>query len=181
VDAFFESLRGSELAILFTICAGVALTCMRLFPDLKTSVARRGIVSLELAWKSSRAGSIISSWRQKHLEGAAKRSIYLDFVYIPFYSFSIAFLGLLAGRAAETGLFSSHNADLTADFVAIGAWTAGFCDYLENGGLLLLLGRTTDQPIPAITSWVSAIKWALVLLAPPFSIGLLIASAIAAD
>jgi hypothetical protein len=180
VDAFFHQLRGSEVATLFAISAGAALTFMRLFPNLKTAVAKKGIVSLQLAWSSARANAVIGSWRERHLDGSVKRSIYVDVLYIAGYSFAIAFLALLAGRAARaSGLFSAHTADLTADFVAIGAWVAGACDCLENGGLLLLL-RSTDQPVPALTSSVSTIKWLLAPTAALFSIGVLVASAVAA-
>jgi hypothetical protein len=183
VDAFFDHLLGSELAILFTIAAGCALTSMRLFPSLKTNVAS-GIVSLQLAWTSERAAAIVGSWRERHLEGAAKRSLYVDyFLYIPCYTAAITFLALLTARAVKvSGLswFSAHSADLTGDFTAAAAWIAGTCDCLENVGLLRQLGGATDQPVPALTSTVSMIKWVLALAAALFSLTLLIASAVAA-
>ncbi len=181
MDAFFDSLRGSELAILFTIGAGAAATCVRLFPNLKTAAARSGIVSLQFAWTPARAAAITDSWRARHLDGSTRRSLYIDFFYIAGYGTAIAFLALLAGRAAKTsGFCSSHTADLTADFVAIGAWSAGLCDCLENGGLLLLLRGSTQQPVPALTSTVASIKWLLALAAALFSVALLIASAVTA-
>ena len=180
MDAFFDHSRGSELATLFAISAGAALTFMRLFPNLKTAAAKKGIVSLQLAWSSARAKAVIESWRERHLDDSVKRSIYVDFLYIAGYSFAIAFLALLAGRAARaSGLFSTHTADLMGNIVAIGAWVAGACDCLENGGLLLLL-RSTDQPVPALTSSVSTVKWLLAPAGALLSIGVLIASAVAA-
>jgi hypothetical protein len=181
VDAFLDHLRGSELGILFAIGAGAALTSMRLFPNLKTDVARNGIVSLQLAWRSSRAAAVIGSWRERHLDGAVKRSIYVDFLYIASYTAAITFLALLTGRATKaSGLFSDHTADLTADFTAIAAWIAGTCDCLENFGLLGQLDGATWQPVPALTSTISAIKWLLAPAAALFSLGLLVASAFAA-
>jgi hypothetical protein len=179
VDAFFDSLRSAELSTLFAITFGSSLVWSRLFPRLRTDVAPGGIVSLQLAWTSPRASSITRSWRERHLEGAARRSIYVDFPFIVLYSFAIAFLALLAGRAADaSSLASSDTASSAAAAAAIAAWTAGLCDYLENGGLLLILRGTTGQPLPALTSTLSAVKWLLATGAGLFSLGLLIASAV---
>jgi hypothetical protein len=180
VETFFDSQSGAELATLFTISLASSIVWMRVFPRLRTP-ATRGIVKLQLARTTSRANAIVRAWREQHLLGRAKRSLIVDFPYIASYSFAIAFLALLAGRAAATsGLMSSDTANVSADATAIAAWSAGFCDLLENAGLVLLLRGVTGQPAPAITSFFAGIKWFFAPAAALFSLGLLSVSALKA-
>jgi hypothetical protein len=181
VDAPFLGLRGSELAILFVACGGVALVWTQLFPNLTTSVAPRGIISLQLARSSERAAAIVQSFQEAHREGTARRSLYVDFPFILLYSFALAFLGLLAGRAAlASGLASSATADSLALATATAAWAAGLCDCLENVGLLFMLRGKTGQPLPGLTTAAAWAKFGLLTSTGLFVVGVLLASSIAA-
>jgi hypothetical protein len=137
-------------------------------------------VSLELAWTQRRAGEIIKSWRDRHLNQAATRSVRLDFLFIVLYAAALALLGTLAGRAAGGDLFSGEHGETLGGLLAIAAAAAGVCDYIENAGLLRMLSGHLRQPIPFATSAISSLKWLLVAGSLLGSLGFLIASLAAA-
>lgn len=171
-------LRNTEVGTLLLIATGSAITLMRLFPQLKTNQAPCGIISLQLAFTSKRAGSVIRSWRQHHLEGPARRSLLTDLLFIVCYAWMLGLLASFAGRAADaSNLVGQQEARTLAAALAISGWTAAFLDTAENGGLWLQLSRTPNVVLTAATSTVSAAKWFLAFGSGLASLALLIASA----
>jgi hypothetical protein len=159
-----DFLRTAEAGALLLVAAGAAATWTRLFPRLRTAAAPRGIVSLQLAFTAARAKAVIESWRARHLDGAARRSLFVDVPFVVFYAWTLGLLAVLAGRAAAgSDLLTPGDADTAAAAVAIGGWVAAFCDLVENGGLWLQLSGRTSGVLTAATSTVSAVKWLLAI------------------
>src|SRR5438874_293647 len=125
-------LTTAEVGTLLFVATGAAVACSRLFPRLTTEVATRGIVSLQLAFTAARANAVVGSWRKQQLEGAARRSLLVDFPFIVSYAWALGLLAVIAGRAADaSGRFDPMTADTTAAALAIAGWAAGFCDLVE--------------------------------------------------
>jgi hypothetical protein len=122
-----DFLRTAEAGTLLLLTTAGALTCSQLFPSLRTGAARRGVISLQLAFSVKRARAVLDSWADQHLDGAAKRSQYVDFAYIALYAWALALLGVLAGRAVGDELLSASNTRTAAAILAIAAWIAGAC------------------------------------------------------
>jgi hypothetical protein len=139
--------------------------------------ARLGIVSLQLAFTPARARAILASWRARHLDGAATRSLFVDVPYIVLYAWALGALAALAGRAAAgDGFLSPADAATAAAWLAIGAWIAAFCDLVENAGLWLQIAKGRAGVLTPLTSAVSAVKWALAIGSGLASVSILLAS-----
>jgi hypothetical protein len=185
MDDPLDFLHTAEVGTLLLVTAAAAYTWSRLFPRLLTKESPHGIVSLQLAFTARKAHAVIDCWRVRHLDGAAKRAQYIDLLFIVFYASALGLLAIAAGRAADSsGLLNPSDAGTAAAWLAIGAWVAGLCDFVENGGLLLQLssnakGRLSGVLVAA-TSTVSTLKWSLALGAGLASLGILARSALAA-
>jgi hypothetical protein len=174
-----DFLRTAEVGTLIAITGAAGVTVGRVFPSLAPRKAHRGMVALQLAWTKEKADAVIGFWRKRNREQAAKRAVYIDFAFIVFYSFGLGVLAVIAGRAAHAGgLLAGSDADTFGAALAIAGWVAGFCDCVENGGLLLMLSGRTSQPLPGATSLVSSVKWLLAAGSLLGSLGLLVASLI---
>jgi hypothetical protein len=172
-------LRTADDGSLLLITTAAALTWTRLFPQLNTKQAPCGIVSLQLAFTPSKAAAVIDSWRQHHLDGPAKRSLFTDLGFIVCYAWTLGLLASIAGRAAHaSGLLNAQDAHTAAAALAISGWTAAFLDIAENGGLWLQLAGHLKPPLTAASSTVSASKWFLAFGSVLASIDLLIGSVI---
>jgi hypothetical protein len=156
------------------------VTAFALFPNLRTSAAPRGIVSLQLAWRRTRSDEIVSSWQTAQLLGAAKRSLVTDEFFLLAYGAFFVLTGVLLGRAAAaSGLLSAQNGTRLSWLLAGVGVLIAILDAVENVGLWLQLNRRNRWTLP--TSLVSSAKWALAALLLLTDIGLvapiLIASA----
>jgi len=155
VNAPLGVLRDSELATLFVIATGATLVWFSLFPRL-----RPNIIALELAPTTTCVRKVVGAWTSRGLLGDAKRSVVIDLVWIPFYTAMLASAAVLAERAAAAAEISPPVVAMLV-YVAL---TAGVLDYLENAGLWRLLTGHEAQPVPALTTLVSGLKWLAIFL-----------------
>lgn len=133
------------------------------------------IVSLALAVTARRAGRVLNAWRQTNTLEIARRSVILDFTFIPLYSSAIAVNCVLAGRAAVGQQMMPRSALATLAAVAPwAAWSAGVADVLENVGLLRILGRGPSTPVTAVTSAFAFAKFVVVAAAVLVTVSLLV-------
>jgi hypothetical protein len=137
-------------------------------------------IRLEAPRSTANARRLVEEWERRGALGAIKRWVYADFPFLIAYALAIAAAGSLAARASIAGL-DAHAPDMTkvgALFTYMGL-AAGVLDAVEDVLMLAILRKRWQQPIPAATTAVSAMKWILVGFAAIGSVGLLIASAFA--
>jgi hypothetical protein len=171
----------ADLGAILAIAAGLALVCGAAFPALATPQAPRGIVSLELAARSATVRAIVGAWTLRGRLRAARRSLWLDVVFIVLYVVALSALAVLAGRAvAASGLVSAGAGETIAAVGAALAVAAGVLDLLEDAGLALELRGRDAQPLPLATAACAWTKWALLGVLLVGALDLLIAGAIAA-
>jgi hypothetical protein len=127
------------------------------------------VVCLELPGSAKRANEIIGAWKRRDAVDGARYAIYVDFAYLITYGVLIAALGSLLGRAED-------NEDLSALVTYIGL-AAPLLDAGENFLMLAMLKRGTGQPLPALTTLVAGVKWALIVVAA-VAIGVLLVQAV---
>lgn len=122
-----------------------------------------GIVDYELAYNAAKTETILRAWGSPG-QAAARRSLLIDFAFMPAYGLLFAGITLLIARA-QTGRLAS--------LASVGRWlapapvAAALFDALENTMLLSMLGKMEHvPPLPPLVAGVSAsIKFALLLLA----------------
>ena len=128
-----------------------------------------GVIEFEFAWTSEQINTIFKAWGS---EGKKKETFvtYVDFLFIPCYSFFMAGCILLVtrkleGKLQEIGLY-----------MTIMPFIAGIFDVIENINLLLML--TNESFIwslsPFIASLCATIKFSLLFIAIIFFIVALI-------
>lgn len=127
---------------------------------LKTGVAPRGIISLELAGNEQVAAAIIRSWDVK--DGARRhaiRSLILDFPLLLAYSTA---LGLACQWAGESIAVSEVDLPVDGRQVAWGQTLAAVLDVAENFALLIMLRGMVRKPWPQIAGVCALIKFLLI-------------------
>lgn len=136
---------------------------LRIFLTFERQMKRTGgpgIIPFELAGSTDKARQIVDSWGD-HGRSAARKSLFLDFVFPPTY----AALQALACDAAAEGLAKRERGTLAAAGTPI-AWAqlaAAIFDYVENTALLLVLaGR--DRRTPGLARRAALVKFALLSL-----------------
>jgi hypothetical protein len=170
VPAPFFTLEWPETGLLLAGLSFLFLLTMLLFPrPLDTREAKRGILSLELAWTPANARRILDSWRRAGMLGRAKRNVQWDFAFIPSYAAFAAVVGVVAARgAAEAGFLDTSTARDTASAVAWAMIFAGALDLGENLALFSVLDaaqRREDPPAAAVTAASTLATAKLLLLA----------------
>jgi hypothetical protein len=117
-----------------------------------------GIVSLQLAFTSQRAGEILQAWGPEG-QSAARAGMLRDFLYMVGYGLAFASVTLLVARAQSGWL---QRAGLT---VALMPLAAMFLDALENGLLLSVLEVMPPPSVPILAASLSAsLKFLLLAL-----------------
>jgi len=170
---FLEKLKEfpkNNIVILITIIAfilGIVISQFIMAPieaQLKSSTGY-GVIEFEFAWTSEEINRIFKAWGA---EGKKKEAFvtYIDFIFIPCYSFFMAGCLLLVsrkldGKVQEIGLFFT-----------IMPLIAGIFDVIENIFLLLMLTNETFiwTLSPFIASLCATIKFSLIFLATIFFI-----------
>jgi len=147
----------APLGILLAIVAGWALFVVRLFPNLKTVAAPRGIVSLQLAFTTARARVVVDDWRTRERAKAAARSQLTDVAFIALYVTALALVAVLVAHATDAR--HPHRPILVV-------LSAGALDLAEDAGLLLMLRKDDHQaqPLPLLTGLAAAGKFVLLVL-----------------
>ena len=135
---------------------------------LRTPAAPNGIVSLELAGRPEKAFQIMVSWEPNNFVGPnllrmkgylyAAFGLDLDYLFMPLYSFTLAF-GTLLATGRHTGWLRSLGA-----LAGYGAFGAALFDAVENYALLQVVLGAYESSYPAIAAFCATIKFALILL-----------------
>jgi hypothetical protein len=123
---------------------------------LRTSAAPRGILSLEFAWNSAAADSVIRSWPAGEPRERAKRQIWIDFAFLVAYPLALAL---------SCALLSESRFDSMAPVGVFIAWAVLLAmplDLVENLGMLRMLGVGASEGWARLTSWCAAVKFTLV-------------------
>lgn len=127
------------------------------------------IVAFELAKTPEVATNIINEWKEQEVMANASRSIYLDFVFLVLYSFSIS-LGCLVLSKFTDNVF----------LLKLGFWLsrimiiAGFSDVIENIAMLKTLSGEITIQTTAVAYWFAIIKFSIVIVSLLFVLGCLI-------
>ena len=126
-----------------------------------------GIIEFELARTSHKAAQLVSDLGP-HGRWAARISLYLDYGYL--LGYGLFFAGacvVVSERARELGW---RRWGALGVALAWGVLLAAGLDAIENGALLVVLGRHTAQPWPGIAFACAAPKLVLVGLAQLYAL-----------
>jgi hypothetical protein len=158
-----ESYR-KRLFITFLVLTITLFAVFRVLDEpLRTPAAPNGIVSFELAGTPANAEAMVSSWSQIGMAFAAF-GLGIDFLFMPLYSFALAFGTLLAagrrgGRVQSLGAVAGW-----------GAFIAMLFDAVENFALFQTLLGAFESPYPAIAAVCATIKFGLLFLGLVFAL-----------
>lgn len=138
-------------------------------------MARYDIIAFELAHTQERAREIFAAWGERGMD-AARRSLHVDFGFIPAYAVCLSSLVLLAARASSRGWQAVGVSLLPAPFVA------GLCDVIENLALLRVFDvGVAEARTPLRVAWAAAdVKFALVYASAGYVLLALIAKGLSA-
>ena len=129
---------------------------------LKTHATPLGILNLEFAYNSAKAGTVLNAWQPNekidNIE-VATFNTWLDFIFLFFYSLFL-FIGCKMLSAKYSGAIQK-----VGQMMAKGAILAGLLDIVENAGMLFTLHGNINNSILLLTTAVSIIKWILALAA----------------
>ena len=129
-----------------------------------SKATKGGIIKLELAYSKTRVIKTIDAWSAASTAendniAIAKKSIWLDFIFIFFYS-GFLFLASKAISRSFGGKFGRAG-----KWIATAALLAGSMNVFENCGILISLSMKTSDVTAFATAFCSSIKWILVTLA----------------
>lgn len=116
---------------------------------------KAGILALEFAKNNQRADEITSTWSNAGLKQYAITNIYIDFIFIFFYSLFLF---------SANWLFSINQQPVfkkAARLAALSALVAGLLDIIENFFLLKMLHVSISNSETYITWWLAAVKFIL--------------------
>jgi hypothetical protein len=160
LDGPFPALsKGRRRGAIFLLLAA-EIAELRAFLPLERQMKRTGgpgIIPFELAGSPERAREIMHTWGPAG-STAARRSLFLDYLFPPTY----AALQALACAAAADG-FAARGRALLAGAGGTIAWAqpaAAAFDYVENTALLLVLADR-DHRLPQLARRAALIKFAL--------------------
>jgi hypothetical protein len=146
-----------KLDRLFVISVIITLSWMVLMGSLVKPLNSQGIVAFELAKTPNVAAAILKEWQEKDLIGNARKSIYLDFIFLLLYSISIGLGCVLLSRFTQNELLVQSGSVLSK-VVPL----AGLCDVVENLAMLkTLCGLVTSLPV-TIAYWFAVVKFLIV-------------------
>lgn len=142
--------------LLGTVCMSLVL---RYHSKLEHQVSPLGIVSLELAKSGAEVKNIVTTWKDAGLIRNARQNIWLDFLFIPFYS--LLFYTLCGSISVRMKGFAAKMGVMLAFFAVI----AGLLDVLENILMLVSLGGVFSGITAMLTSFFAILKFILLGLA----------------
>jgi len=135
------------------------ITMRNIDARLTENPPNNGIVAFELARSAENAQEMINGWGPE-LSILARKSIRVDFIFIPAYAFLIfsvtMLISLLLGGAPS----------LWVRRAAFLPFVAGLADVVENAFLLLILKSPHDIPdlYPNVAAWCATVKFGLLAL-----------------
>jgi hypothetical protein len=152
----------TNIRIYLTLLAGTLLIQLLLRyqgRDLTNATSSPlGIVSLELAPTKEKAMVVLDHWNQNKLGMEAKKNIWLDFLFIPFYM--LLFYTLCGSISVRLKGFGAKLGVL----LAFGALIAGLFDVFENGLMLFSLSGSVTPVTTALTAFFASAKFILLAL-----------------
>jgi hypothetical protein len=155
----FQWLSRSGEFLVFSISLGTTLVLMwwltRQGQSLTTHEAPNAVVSLELAWSTSRAEVVLSSWGDR-LRPIAVAQIAWDYVFLIAYPVFLSLSCILLSRLVRSPL-----SDLGV-VLAWGVLCACAFDALENAFMLLMLTKGANGWLSASATICAGLKFALV-------------------
>ena len=129
------------------------------------------IVAFELAWTPQKAETIMGVWGEADSQ-TARESLFIDFGYLPAYSFFFAGLTLMAARAVTARM-------QTLGFVlTVVPFVSAVFDAIENLALLSVL-QSPDSPSAAaltLAGVCATLKFSLLVLCLLYMLGVVIYS-----
>jgi len=131
---------------------------------LRTSAAPSGIVSFELARTPESSEYMLSSWSGEGKLSAAF-GLGIDYLFMPLYSFALAF-GTLLAAGRHSGWIKSLGA-----VAGYGAFAAALFDAVENFALFQILLGAYESPYPAIAAVCATIKFGLLIFGLVYALG----------
>jgi hypothetical protein len=146
------------LALALTI--GGAITLSWIDGPLRTSEARFGIVSLELAWTSAGARRVLDSWNDAARLHAA---FSLGFDYLFLFSYGALAWSLMRLRGMALDHVGRPRLARACRALSFSIWAAAGCDALENAALWHVLAEPA-APWPMLASILASAKFALLAL-----------------
>jgi hypothetical protein len=99
------------------------------------------IIQFELAKDIITAQNIINAWGSDGI-GQARLSIYLDFVFLILYSWSI-YLGCKVSCDFASNEWMKNIGQYLAKII----WFAGSCDFIENTAMLITLNTVNELTV----------------------------------
>lgn len=159
--------RVVAVATILALAAAVAVWLMMRPAESTMQANGYGIVPYELAFTADKVDTILTAWGSEG-QAAARRSLLIDFAFMPSYGILFAGITLLLARQQRVGWLKSVGFAL-----AIGALAAALFDALENVMLLTMLGREGSVPaLPPVVAGVAAcLKFSLLVLALVYWLG----------
>jgi hypothetical protein len=150
-----------NIRIIFFLLAGTLFffLLLRMQGKLETKLSPASIVSLELAHDAQSVEGITSTWNKEGMTPRAKKNIWIDFFFIPFYAMLFYTLcGSISvrmnGTPAKLGVL-----------LAFGSLVAGVFDVLENILMLFALEGHYNNVSALLTAFFATIKFSLLLMA----------------
>ena len=143
-------LTGTLILFLLLRIQGAAL--------IDANAAPAGIVSLELAATPTAAATVSGHWTEANLSGKARRNIWLDFLFIPFYM--LLFYSLCGSISVHMKGFGAKLGVL----LAFGALVVAHFDVMENILMLFTLAGHYNAFTTALTAVLASTKFLLLFL-----------------
>ena len=165
-NTYHVSARLKKVFVITLVCT---IAWMIMMGSAIKPLNSKQIVSFELAKTTEAATKIIREWDERDLIPNARKSIYLDFVFLILYSASIA-IGCVVLSAFTRNSFLVHLGSWLSKIVPL----AGIFDVVENLAMLKSLsGKVTMLPV-FIAYWFALLKFLIVIISLHFVLGCLI-------
>ena len=148
-----------KLNRIFVVSVIVTLAWMILMGSLVKPLNSKEIVAFELAKTPEVATAILKEWQANDLIGNARKSIYLDFVFLVLYSLSIGIGCVMLPTFSGSGVLVRSGLVLSR-IVPI----ASCCDVIENLAMLKTLSGSITSLSVTIAFWFAVIKFLIVAL-----------------
>ena len=137
--------------------------------SLVKPLTSKEIVAFELAKTPEAATTLIKEWQEKDLIGNAKKSIYLDFIFLVLYSVSIG-LGCSVLSKLTESTFLIQAGFVLSRIIAL----AGLCDVIENLAMLKSISGDLTAWSTAVAFWFASVKFLVVVCCLLFVVSCLV-------
>ncbi len=158
-----ETWPGNRVLVAVTLLALVATLVVRAqfaAPEQAMQAHGYGIVPYELAYSPQQADIILQAWGPE-VTPLARRSLLVDFAFMPSYALLFAGITLLIARRLPSGAWRTAGLAL-----ALAPFVSAIADALENLMLLRLLGTAGHVPSapPLVAGLAATVKFGLLVV-----------------